>query len=162
MNTVDSNDLSRLAFRVTSRTTLRRLLVIRANYGEHGRDLDADVQLRASLASVVDTLVANAFHKIKHDERKQRLRNVRATAAKQLASPASEKALVFDRDTRVGTRLANALVDHDVETFEDLVARYSEEELLAWKNFGARTLRELKDILSEKGLKLRTRKEASS
>lgn len=169
MSTFPSKEtLSRLVFRVTDRTTIRRLLAISAAYGHEHTSTpgpDAEVQIRASLAYLIDTLVANEYHRLKGQERKQRLQRVRATAARQLASATPDgltRSLVFDRDARVSTRLANALVDHDVETFEDIVARYTEEDLLAWKNFGQRTLRELKRILADQGLKLRARREEAT
>lgn len=157
--------LARLVFRVTDRTTIRRLLAIQAAYGRehHGTPgRDAEAQIRASLAYLVDTLVANEFHKIQAEERKRRLRRICTVAARQVATASADglaRSLVFDRDARVSTRLANALVDHDVETFEDLVARYTEEDLLAWKNFGQRTLRELRTILGDQGLKLRAKRD---
>lgn len=53
----------------------------------------------------------------------------------------------------LSVRSRNCLAKMNIETLGDLVKK-SEQELLAYKNFGETSLQEIKDILAQKGLRL--------
>jgi len=56
-------------------------------------------------------------------------------------------------DFELSVRSRNCLANMNVRTLGDLI-RLSENELLAFKNFGETSLHEIKQILSQKGLRL--------
>ncbi len=56
-------------------------------------------------------------------------------------------------DFELSVRSRNCLAKMGVQTLADLV-RFTEQELLAHKNFGETSLQEIKDILAQKGLRL--------
>lgn len=80
------------------------------------------------------TMFFDEDHERREDRRNQTLR-----------TPISEFEL--------SVRSRNCLAKMNIETLGDLVKK-SEQELLAYKNFGETSLQEIKDILAQKGLRL--------
>lgn len=64
-------------------------------------------------------------------------------------------------ELELSVRAANCLKNANIKTIADLVQK-SEGEMLRTKNFGKKSLNEIKEILSEMGLSLGTKVEASS
>ena len=64
-------------------------------------------------------------------------------------------------ELELSVRAANCLKNANIKTIADLVQK-SEGEMLRTKNFGKKSLNEIKEILSEMGLSLGTKREAAS
>jgi DNA-directed RNA polymerase subunit alpha len=64
-------------------------------------------------------------------------------------------------ELELSVRAANCLKNANIKTIADLVQK-SEGEMLRTKNFGKKSLNEIKEILSEMGLSLGTKVEAAS
>ena len=118
-------------------------------YEDHGRFHEAEscyrkvlsadptnVRARIGLKDVVSS--QNMYYDEDHERREDR-------RAQVLRTPITEFEL--------SVRSRNCLAKMNIQTLGDLV-RKSEQELLAYKNFGETSLQEIKDILAQKGLRL--------
>jgi DNA-directed RNA polymerase subunit alpha len=116
---------------------------------DHGRFSEAESCYRRVLAAdpnhprarigLKDVLASlNMYYDEDHERREDR-------RAQVMRTPISEFEL--------SVRSRNCLSKMNIQTLGDLV-RKSEQELLAYKNFGETSLQEIKDILAQKGLRL--------
>lgn len=116
---------------------------------DHDRFTEAEALYRRVLAAdpnhprarlfLTDVLSAQTMYFDEDSERKEDRR------AQVLRTPITEFEL--------SVRSRNCLSKMEIKTLGDLV-RKSEQELLAYKNFGETSLQEIKDILAQKGLRL--------
>lgn len=118
-------------------------------YEDHGRYSEAEACYRRVLATdprhvrarigLKDVLASqNMYYDEDHERREDR-------RAQVLRTPITEFEL--------SVRSRNCLAKMNIQTLGDLV-RKSEQELLAYKNFGETSLQEIKDILAQKNLRL--------
>ncbi len=118
-------------------------------YEDHGRYSEAEACYRRVLAGdpnhararigIKDVAASlNMYYDEDHERREDR-------RAQVLRTPISEFEL--------SVRSRNCLAKMSIGTLGDLV-RKTEQELLAYKNFGETSLQEIKDILAQKGLRL--------
>jgi DNA-directed RNA polymerase subunit alpha len=103
------------------------------------RVLEADPNHVRARVGLKDVMASQTMY---FDEDHERLEDRRAQV---LRTPISEFEL--------SVRSRNCLSKMNIETLGDLVHK-SENELLAYKNFGETSLQEIKDILAQKGLRL--------
>lgn len=73
---------------------------------------------------------------------------------------AAERALWQEADRPLPKRLVNVLLDHEVKSFRQLAEQWTEDDLRAWPRVGDATVREIRKILTEHGLKLRSSRSA--
>jgi DNA-directed RNA polymerase subunit alpha len=85
--------------------------------------------------------------------------NFEEAAEEELDFPSSEDERLMETLNRsvdeleLSVRSYNCLKNADIKTIADLVSK-SEQEMLKTKNFGRKSLNEIKDILAEMGLSL--------
>ena len=130
-------------------TYVNALLNLALLYEDHGRWNEAETCYRRVLHADPNHVRARvglrdvqASQSMYFDEDHERREDRRAQI---LRTPISEFEL--------SVRSRNCLAKMNIETLGDLVKK-SEQELLAYKNFGETSLQEIKDILAQKGLRL--------
>lgn len=126
--------------RITDKTYRQLEYLMRRNYG--GYDLnDASLFLYCHVLDLYN------------GERKKEARQRKLVAARE--QRAAREALAQAAGSPISARLVNVLLAHGVEDFSDLAARFTESEIMKWRDMGKKTMRELKRILADKNLRFR-------
>lgn len=104
----------------------------------------------------VERAIKDVYYEHKRMRERDMKKRLTGEARRAPALTGLEEELRVAGETRISGRLLNVLVDHGVPSFGALVERYTEKDIANWPQVGAGTIAELKKILRELDLPLRS------